>query len=251
MRKFLHRIADQLLNMLVSVILSSVISFIGIRHSSPNYPKSLAVSILLMTMVFMIVFALIHRAVKCKFRIHALDIFVEYTKKDIKITSNYTVSTYNIFQRYMFINHISCWNGKPIFRIRPAKFGSISTEVAKNQYECSVLFPKALSFWNAPIEFRTILIIPINSLPESRYVYKAIYPIDNLTIDVRLKETMCGEMAEGISYHVYESEDLATSEDISYCYGYRYAPKNIHIDQKYIVKWDWSEDAKKLYEQKR
>ena len=72
-----------------------------------------------------------------------------------------------------------------------------------------------------------------------------------MTIDVRLKETMCGEMAEGISYHVYESEDLATSEDISYCYGYRYAPKNIHIDQKYIVKWDWSEDAKKLYEQKR
>lgn len=81
MRKFLHRIADQLLNMLDSAILSSVISFIGIRPSSPNYPKSLAVSILLMTMVFMIVFALIHRAVKCRFRIHALDIFVEYTKK--------------------------------------------------------------------------------------------------------------------------------------------------------------------------
>ena len=251
MSKFFHRVAEQLIDALVSAVLSSAISFLSFKPTNPNYLKVIVASILLMTMLFMIVFAFLRKAVKYKFRIRSLDIFVEYTKKNVKITCSYTLSTYSMFQKSVFTDHVLSENDQPIFRVRPPKFEHDKIEIARNEYDYSVRFPKPLSFWDAPIKFRTIRVIPINSMPKSCYAYKVIYPIDNLTIDVRIPESMCSETAEVTSYHVYEKEDLATHEDISYCCGYRYTPKNLHVDYKYAVKWKWSEDAKELYEQKR
>lgn len=258
MKKFFDRIADYLLEFVVSTVISLIGTYIATYNflDFDQLPKESVKIIVAFFMLILVVCILIVRfcrnAFRHKYRIRTLEVIVEYSGDNVKVTDIYSVSTYRVFQSMMYTSRTWFSNETIKLKAKPKKYKIKKIRESGNKHEYYVVFPEKLSFWNKPISFKTELIGENKSRQfENYYCYNVVCPVDKLIFDVRIPADMCTMSAEMKSFKVHEDEPGAGNQPLSYTSGFKHEISSPKVGYSYMLKWQWAGKERALRSEKQ
>lgn len=258
MKKFVGRIADHLLDFVVSTVISLIgtyiatCNFLDIEQLPKDSIKIVVAIFMLILVVCVLCVRFCRNAFRHKYRIRTLEVVVEYLGDKVKVTDVYSVSTYRVFQSMMYTSRTWFSNETLKLKAKPKKYKIKKIRESGNKHEYYVVFPEKLSFWNKPITFKTELTGGNKSRQfENYYCYDVVCPVDKLIFDVRIPANMCTLSAEMKSFKVHEDESGAGNQPIIYNCGFKHEISNPKVGYSYMLKWQWAGEEQALRNKKQ
>lgn len=247
MKSIFERIADSLLDVIISAVLSltgsyiATCTFLDVQRIPEEGVKIASAIFVLSMIVCIMVIRFFRNSFRYKYRIRELEVIVEYRGDSVKVTDTYKVSTYRIFQTQMYTSR-TWFTGEYIkLRAKPKKYKIKKIREAGNKHEYYVVFPKKLSFWQKPISFKTELMGGNKSRQfENFYWYDVICPVDKIIFDIRIPASMCDMFAEMKAFKVYEDEEKVRREKLEYNCGFKYEVTKPKVGYSYKLEWKWA-----------
>lgn len=240
MKKLVKYLAEYTVEHLLEVLISTIVSFLKTQSVKENRLKIFISSFLVALLLLKVVWAAFRHIVRYKFCIHSQKTTVSASKRQMRVESDYKVSTSRAFQTHMFIGISSFRSQQFTFRVKPKRFKLNEIKSDGNQYEYDLSFPSPISLWQKPISFTTVFRSKEKNVQfDSSYSYKVCYPTKKLDIFINLSDGAYSKKAKAISFLVHENEDQAKCEELSYEGGFHYAIEHPKVGYTYNVRWEW------------